>query len=612
MPKFSIIIPVFNNAELTKKCVQTIRENSTDYEIIIVDNGSSPAYEGFGKIIRNEKNEGFPISVNQGLKQAQGEILVILNNDTLVTPHWLEYFEEHLKTYDIVGPVSNNVSGLQQIPTDGYAGLDQLYEFSAKTNRQNDGNILAWHRLVFFCVAFTRQVYNTVGILDERFTPGNFEDDDYCLRAIEKGFKLGIAFDIFIHHKASATHQILNLDKKKLLEINQEKFNKKWPQARYQELQKIGQGERQQSILNQNSNLTLVMIVKNEAKGLERAILSTRGLVRDIIIAIDNQTTDETEIIAKKYATEIKHFDFKDDFSAARNFAQENVKTDWILFLDGHEYIKQAPELTSLLKSDSDGLLCTIEMETGAQFKNPRIFRKEVKFSGPIHEQQQCKKLQPAYNIIIKHDRLASQSKESVEEREQQRNRQMPEIMGKLLKANKKNTRASFHLYLYYAGRQKLSEAKQTKKLFLKYSKNKGDRWFVFFNTALLYLTHKKYYRAYLATGQAERETPGRWEISKLRGLIFFDQKNYKRALNFLIESFKENTGEVAFKPWQRDLDKTWNLIGECFFNLGQYYQASEAFKRGAQLTEQAGFKDLLARRAELMREMAIAAAPRK
>ena len=605
MPKFSIIIPVCNNEKLTKNCLQTIKECSNDYEVIIVDNGSVPAYSGLERVIRNDKNEGFPVAVNQGLKDAKGEILVILNNDTLVTPGWLDNLVEHLKTFDLVGPCSNNISGLQQIAIDGYKNKSELYDFAKEQREKNKGNILSWYKLVFFCVAFKRDVLDKVGFLDEQFSPGNFEDDDYCLRAIEAGFKLGIAYDVFIHHQGSATHKSLDLNYKKLMETNQAKFNNKWPDSKYKELQNKALEGSPAKLLNPDSPLSLVMIVKNEAKGLDRAILSCRGLVSNIVIAIDNLTTDETEVIAKKYATEIKHFDFKDDFSAARNFAQEDVKTPWILFLDGHEYIKKVPNLFDALKQDCDGLLCTVEMETGSKFRNPRIFKSQVKFSGAIHEQQQCTKILPYLDFVVKHDRTNSQSRESSEAREEQRNRQMPEIMGKLLKANPKNTRASFHLVLYHTGRQQFKEAKKYQKLFLKYSKNKGERWFIFFNQALGYLMRKKYFRAYLATCSAEKETPGRWEISKMRGMIFVGQKNYTKALDFLVESFHENTGDVSFKPWAPDLSVTWNLIGECFFNLDQYWKAGEAFKSASSSATDRAFKDLLLRRSELMFAMA-------
>jgi len=605
MPKFSIIIPVCNNENLTQKCLETIKECSDDYEVIIVDNGSVPPYSGSERVIRNESNLGFPIAVNQGLKEATGDILVILNNDTLVTPGWLDNLAEHLKTFDLVGPCSNYVSGLQQVATNGYKNKSELYEFAKEQRDKNLGSIISWYRLVFFCVAFKREVLNKIGFLDEQFSPGNFEDDDYCLRAIEAGFKLGIAFDVFIHHIGSVTHKSLNLDFKKLLETNQAKFKNKWSDSKYQELQDKALESSPAQLLNPKSGLSLVMIVRNEARGIERAILSCRGLVREIVIAIDNSTTDETEVIAKKYATTIKHFDFKDDFSAARNFAQEGVSTRWVLFLDGHEYIKQAPDLQDALKQDCNGLLCTIEMETGSQFRNPRIIERDVKFAGAIHEQQQCNKILPYLKFIIKHDRTNSQSREADKVRAQQRDRQMPEIMGKLLKNNPKDTRAAFHLFLYYSGRGRFREAKKCQKLFLKYAKVRGDRWFVFFNQALSYLMRRKYFRAYMATCAAEKETPDRWEISKLRGTIFLSQRNYVRALDFLVSSFDENTGDQTFKPWQRDFARTWDLIGECFFNLGRYYEASEAFRAGVQFAENKDFKDLLLRRSELMFKMA-------
>ena len=605
MPKFSIIIPVCNNEKLTKNCLQTIKECSNDYEVIIVDNGSVPAYSGPELVIRNEKNEGFPVAVNQGLKKAKGEILVILNNDTLVTPYWLDILQRHLKNYDLIGPCSNNVSGLQQIPADHYKGKNELYDFAIKQTQKCKDFIIPTHRLVFFCVAFKREVLNKVGFLDEQFTPGNFEDDDYCLRSIEAGFKLGIAYDVFIHHQGSATHKSLNLNQKSLLEINQTKFSNKWPELKYRELVNRALEEKPVNFLNPDSPLTLVMVVKNEVKGLERAILSCRGLVSNIIIAIDNSTTDKTESVAKRYATEIKHFDFKDDFSAARNFAQEGVKTPWILFLDGHEYIKNAPDLFDALKQDCDGLLCTVEMENGSQFRNPRIFKSDVKFVGAIHEQQECKNILPYLKFIVKHDRTNNQSLKSSQAREQQRNRQMPEIMGKLIEDNPKNTRASFHLVLYYTGRNKFKEAKKYQKLFLKYSKITGERWFILFNQSLGYLTQKKYFRAYLSACAADRETPGRWEIQKLKGMILFSQKNYTKALDFFVSSFHENIGDVTFKPWAVELAGTWNFIAESFFNLGQHWQAGEAFKKASDHAVKVDFKDLLARRSDLMFEMA-------
>lgn len=227
MPKFSIIIPVCGNEELTFDCLDSIEKNSSDYEVIIIDNGSTPAWQGLSKFIRNEKNLGFPIAVNQGIKIATGEIIIILNNDTLVSPHWLERFEYHLKTFDMVGPVSNCISGSQQLPAGAYAFVDSKL-----------GQIYPWHRLVFFCVAIKKVVFDKIGLLDEQFSPGNMEDDDFCMRAIEVGFKLGIAEDIFIYHLGTATFKTQGIDYQNLLRTNLVKFQAKWPERKYDQLVK--------------------------------------------------------------------------------------------------------------------------------------------------------------------------------------------------------------------------------------------------------------------------------------------------------------------------------------------------------------------------------------
>ena len=582
MPKFSIIIPVKDNLEMTQKCLNSIKEHTTDYEIIIVDNGSSPAYAGSEQIIRNEQNLGFPVAVNQGIKVAQGEVIVILNNDTLVTPGWLDHLAEHLKTFDIIGPVSNSVSGPQKINTFSPGDTRGLDNYAVSRYVNNQGRAIPFHRLVFFCVAIKKSVIDKIGLLDEQFSPGNFEDDDFCLRAVEAGFKLGIAQDVFIHHEGSATHKSLNLDYQTLMATNLAKFQAKWPQKRYVELQGVCLDNYYSKQLRRPLGLALMMIVKNEEIGLERAILSVRHLVDEIVIAVDNSSNDQTLEIASKYATTLKQFDWHDDFSEARNFAMEGIKSAWILFLDGHEYLKQEGKLEEYLKTEKDGLLTTIEMDNGSIFRNPRIFRNGTKFVGAVHEQQQIKTGILAKDVIIKHDRIGAQSKQGIDDREVQRNEQITTIMAKSFKENPRDTRASFHLALHAQGRENYKLALKYFKEYLKYSANSSERWFVFYNIALIYLTQKKYYRAYSALRSAEHTSGFRWEISRLLGIIFFNDKDYKKALDFFVDSFIENKGDVSYKPIVRDDAGTWDLIGQCFFNLKEYFKANVAFDTAA------------------------------
>jgi GT2 family glycosyltransferase len=590
---------------MTEKCLKSIKENTTGYEIIIVDNGSSPSYFGEERQIHNAQNLGFPIAVNQGIKAAQGEIIVVLNNDIIVTPFWLDHLAEHLKDFDIIGPMSNSVSGPQKVGAASYSNPSGIDNFAAVIYGNNQGRAIPFHRLVFFCVAIKKSVIDKIGLLDEQFSPGNFEDDDFCLRAVEAGFKLGIAEDVFIYHEGSATHKSLNLDYQTLMATNRAKFQAKWPQKRYVELQGVALDNYYSKQPRRPLNLALMMIVKNEEIGLERAILSVRHLVDEIVIAVDNSSNDQTLEIASKYATTLKQFDWHDDFSEARNFAMEGIKSAWILFLDGHEYLKQAGKLEEYLKTEKDGLLITIEMDNGSIFRNPRIFRNGTKFVGAVHEQQQIKTGILAKDIIIKHDRIGAQSQQAIDQREVQRDEQITTIMAESFKQNPRDTRASFHLALHAQGRENYKLALKYYKDYLKYSANSSERWFVFYNIALIYLTQQKYFRAYSALRSAEHASGFRWETSRLLGVVFFNNKDYKKALDFLVDSFIENKGDVSYKPIVRDDAGTWDLIGQCFFNLKEYFKANVAFDTAAKNCQNVDLKLILKKRADLMLKLA-------
>jgi len=352
------------------------------------------------------------------------------------------------------------------------------------------------------------------------------------------------------------------------------------------------------------NTLALVMIVKNEELGLERAILSALPICDEIVIAVDNSSKDKTEEIAKKYATTLKHFDWKDDFAGARNFAHAGVKSDWILFLDGHEYIKECPKLAEKLDQACQGLLCTVEMESGSQFRNPRLYRNGVNFEGQVHEAQ---KMNPVFlypEFVVKHDRACGQSLRSSLERGAQRDDQTFRIMNAQLERDPKNVRALLHLGFYFEGRNQCKKAIGYFSRFLKYSNKKSDRWFVFFNRALCHLTLHNNFRAFWSADRANDETPDRWEIHKLKGLIYFDAGKYWKAIEAFVASFKINTGDVSYKPWPRDTAGTWNMIGECFYRLGDYFKANIAFERASTESKDEMQKMLMKKRAELMNEI--------
>jgi glycosyltransferase involved in cell wall biosynthesis len=350
--------------------------------------------------------------------------------------------------------------------------------------------------------------------------------------------------------------------------------------------------------------LALVMVVKNEEKGLEQAILSAKPFVNEIVIAVDSASNDATLDIAKKYADVYKIFEFDNDFSDARNFAHMGVKSDWILFLDGHEILEKAEKLQEYLNLDCDGLLTTVKMENGTEFRNPRIYKNGVQFEGKIHERSQCKKTALCTGVVIKHNRVAGQSASAIAERDQQREMQMSTIMLQEIKENPKNLRVLFHLALWYQVKGNYHKALKYQNLFLKYSPASADRYFILYNRSLLFFQRGKLFRAFWAISRAGLAEPNRWETEKMKGLIYFARGKYEKALPCLVDSFNQNTKDYAYKPLKRDDAGTWSLIGECFYQCGIYDKASTSFGLASERAEEKKQKDFFKKRQQLMVNM--------
>jgi len=355
----------------------------------------------------------------------------------------------------------------------------------------------------------------------------------------------------------------------------------------------------------QEKIITLGIVAKDEAKGIEKAILTSMEYVNDIVILVDDRTKDVTESIAKLYTDKTYLYKWNNNFSEARNELLSKVKTPWVLFIDGHEYLERFSALDNLKELDKDAIMCEIRLESGSTVRYPRLHRSNLKYENQVHNKLGSKNLGNYNNILLVHDRIEGQSKESTAEREKQRDEMVIGIMGKQIKEDKKNVRAALHLALHYHARLDHKKALKYYKQYIKYGEYKPERWFVRFNIALLYSIFKKPIRAENQVRLMETESPGRWETKYMRGITLMDQKNYAEAILYFNGSLEVKKQECEYKPIPRNHSLTWNNIGEAYFNLGKYYEASEAFKRASQLSKDDVFKDLLKRRSKLMVKMA-------
>ncbi len=234
----SIVILTMNELNYTRMCVESIQRNTPEpCELIFVDNGSTDgtveylrSIEG-ATVIENGENRGFAAGCNQGIEAACGDYVLLLNNDTVVTKGWLGRMIAHAERDEkagIVGPRTNYAAGYQMIRNPKYGSLEELEPYAESLRLEHFGQAETVPGLIGFCMLIKRCVIDKVGLFDERFKIGNWEDADYCMRVKQAGYNLVMAQDVFVHHFGSRTFVGNGIDLRGHLEENKRLFEEKW------------------------------------------------------------------------------------------------------------------------------------------------------------------------------------------------------------------------------------------------------------------------------------------------------------------------------------------------------------------------------------------------
>lgn len=235
----SFIILTYNQLKYTKMCIDSIRNNNAEntYEIIVVDNNSTDGTVEWLKsqkdinVIYNKKNEGFPKGCNQGISIANKENnIMLLNNDTILMVNSIFNLRMGLYSDEKVGAtgsVSNSVAYYQQLVLDCKEFTDNV-KFALLNNIPDDNYYEERVKLIGFAMLIKREAINKVGGLEEKFTPGNYEDDDISLRILKNGYKLLLCRDSYIHHFGSTSFKENAYKYNELLNTNRIKFYEKW------------------------------------------------------------------------------------------------------------------------------------------------------------------------------------------------------------------------------------------------------------------------------------------------------------------------------------------------------------------------------------------------
>jgi O-antigen biosynthesis protein len=203
-----IIIPIHNQLDFLKKCVETVEKKTKNFELIIVDDGSTE--EGIKEwlnscghtVIRHETAQGFSATCNDGILYAMKNFdfysLCLLNSDTeIVTNGWFDRVEFEMKKHSnvaLAGVVSNNATHQTIYDTDSYLkNIDIKPTFYA--------NLVHG-----FCFFMSKEAISKLGPFDVKEFPHYGSEDDYALRSIRAGFKNIIVGSVLVNHNGSASY----------------------------------------------------------------------------------------------------------------------------------------------------------------------------------------------------------------------------------------------------------------------------------------------------------------------------------------------------------------------------------------------------------------------
>jgi len=222
MKTCDIIIPVWNELESTRECVSKIKAHTHyPYRLIIIDNASGPGtgkyLEGLKKdfkdiiLIRNNKNLGFVKAVNQGMVASSAEYVCVMNNDAYARENWLKFMIETVES----GPGDIGCAN----PTSNVFGV-----------LEPDGERLKYQELDAcrgFCMLIKREVIRKIGLFDEIYGMGYFEEKDFSKKARQAGYISVRVKSAYVYHVDKLSFGKIK-ERGELFRRNEQIYNKRW------------------------------------------------------------------------------------------------------------------------------------------------------------------------------------------------------------------------------------------------------------------------------------------------------------------------------------------------------------------------------------------------
>ncbi len=217
-PRVSIVVVNYNGAKYIEACLSSLlKQQYTDYEIIVVDNGSEDGSADYVerhfpgvRLIRAGQNLGFGVGNNLGALSATGEFLAFLNMDTVVEPDWLEPLVQTLEENPEVGLVTGKILLLNDpdhINTCGndihFAGFGYLRGWLAPSQSADQAETV--NAVSGAAFAVSRSLFLELGGFDDAFSPAYVEDTDLSWRARLMGYQCRYVPESIIYHDYAAS-----------------------------------------------------------------------------------------------------------------------------------------------------------------------------------------------------------------------------------------------------------------------------------------------------------------------------------------------------------------------------------------------------------------------